>query len=57
MLTGIAAGQFKDLNEASAMIQPSVTYEPRADMHEKYMEHFKRYEKLYGAVRPLMQTV
>ena len=57
MLTGIAAGQFKDLNEASAMIQPSVTYEPRADMHEKYMEHFKRYERLYGAVRPLMQTV
>lgn len=55
MLTGIALGIFKDLQDASnAMVEQTVTYEPRAEYHEKYMEVYKKYAKLYGAVRELM---
>ena len=55
MLTGIAIGMFKDLEEAAGkMIEKIKKYEPRAEYHEKYMEVFERYEKLYDAVRGLM---
>ena len=56
MLTGIALGIFKDLKDASdAMVEQTVTYEPRPEYHEKYMEVYKKFAKLYGAVRELMQ--
>jgi len=55
MMTGIALGIFKDLDDAAShMIEVKKTYEPRKEYHEKYMEIFARYEKLYDAVRPLM---
>ena len=55
MLTGIAVGIYADLEDAAAhMVEKTKTYEPRAEMHEKYMEIFERYEKLYRAVRPLV---
>ncbi len=55
MLTGIAIGLFKDLGEATGkMVEKVKRYEPRAEYHEKYMEVFERYEKLYDAVRRLM---
>ena len=55
MLTGIALGVFKDLKAASdAMVEQTVTYEPRAEYHEKYMEVYKKYAKLYSSVRELM---
>ena len=55
MLTGIAVGLFKDLAEAaSVMVKETNTYYPRAEQHERYMEVFKRYEKVYDAVRPLV---
>lgn len=55
MLTGIALGIFKDLKDASdAMVEQTVIYEPRAEYHEKYMEVYKKFVKLYGAVRELM---
>lgn len=55
MLVGIAAGIFRDLEEAAAaMVRPKHTYYPRPEVHEKYEEVFKRYEKLYNAVRPLI---
>ena len=55
MLTGIAIDMFKDLEEAAGkMIEKIKKYEPRAEYHEKYMEVFERYEKLYDAVRRLM---
>ncbi len=55
MMTGIALGAFADLKDASShMIAIKKTYEPRAGYHEKYMEVFNRFEKLYGAVRPIM---
>ncbi|MCC6093533.1 MAG: carbohydrate kinase, partial [Eubacterium sp.] len=56
MLTGICTGAFRDLHDAAShMVQERETYQPRADMHEKYMRIYERYRKLYAAVRPLMQ--
>ena len=55
MLTGVAIGVFKDLEDAANhMIEEVKTYEPREEYHAKYMEMFKKYEKLYDAVRELM---
>ena len=55
MLTGMAVGIFKDLDDAaSQMVEETTTYTPDPAAHEKYMQIFERYEKLYNAVRPLM---
>ena len=55
MLTGVATGMFRDLKEAAErMVEETVTYKPRQEMHEKYMRVYKRYRKVYDAVRPLM---
>ena len=55
MMTGIALGLFKDLDDAAAhMIETRKTYEPRQKYHEKYMEVYERYERVYSAVRPVM---
>ena len=55
MLTGIAAGLFRDLEDAAAhMVQETETYYPRPEMHEKYMKIYERYKGVYRAVRPLM---
>ena len=55
MLTGIVVGLFKDLNDAAVhMVEKTESYEPRREMHDKYMEIYKRYEKVYQAVRPLV---
>lgn len=54
MLTGIAVGHFKDLKEAADhMVEETKTYEPRPEMHDKYVKIFERYERVYDAVRPL----
>lgn len=56
MLTGIALGVFKNLEDAEkAMVEQTVTYEPREEYHEKYMKVYSRYEKLYDAVRELSE--
>ena len=55
MLTGIAAGLYRDLPQAAAhLVQEMETYYPRSDMHAKYMKIYERYKALYHAVRPLM---
>ncbi len=55
MMTGIALGAFRDLDDAADhMIETKRTYEPRREYHERYMEVFDRYRKLYDAVRPVM---
>ena len=55
MLTGIATGRFRDLQDAAAhMVREAETYYPREGMHEKYMQVYERYRKVYQAVRPLM---
>lgn len=55
MLTGVAIGLFKDLEDASAhMVEKTSTYLPRLEMHEKYMAVYEKYKKVYQAVRPLV---
>lgn len=55
MLTGIAIGVYSDLDDAADhMVESSTVYEPRSEYHEKYMQIFEKYEKLYSAVRELM---
>lgn len=55
MLTGIATGCFKDLDDAAAhMVREKQVYYPNQDMHEKYMKIYERYRDLYKAVRPLV---
>lgn len=55
MLTGIALGRFANLEEAASyMVEETRVYEPRMEMHEKYMKHFERYKEIYKAVRPLV---
>lgn len=55
MLTGVATGAFQDLKEAAGhMVEETITYEPRPEMHGKYMQVFERYRRVYEAVRPLV---
>lgn len=55
MLTGIAVGVFADLEDAAGhMVEKVREYYPGHDMHEKYLQIFERYEKVYRAVRPLV---
>ena len=55
MLTGVAIGRFSSLEEAArVMVQEAETYLPRPAQHEAYMRIYRRYRKLYDAVRPLM---
>jgi len=55
MLTGVATGLFTSLEDAVRhMVREAETYEPRPEMHKRYMQVFGRYKQLYQAVRPLM---
>lgn len=55
MLTGIAAGCFRDLDDAaSVMVKKAESYWPRTEYHERYRQVFERYKRLYQAVRPLV---
>lgn len=55
MLTGIVTGCFKNLEDAAAhMVEKATVYYPREEMHQKYAEIYKRYRKVYQAVRPLV---
>lgn len=55
MLTGIATGLYTGLEDAARqMVREAETFEPRPEMHEKYMRVYERYKRLYQAVRPLV---
>lgn len=55
MLTGIAAGAFQNLEDASAhMVRETETYYPNCETHAEYMKIYERYKRLYQAVRPLL---
>ena len=54
MLTGVAVGLFKDLEEAAArLVEERETFLPRPEMHEKYGALYQKYARVYQAVRPL----
>lgn len=55
MMTGVAVGLFNDLRTAAdVMVRRLDVYEPNAELHERYMALYKKYEKLYEAIRPLV---
>ena len=55
MLTGIALGLFKDLEDAAdKMVEETTVYQPRMEIHDQFMVAFEKYEKLYSAVRELV---
>ena len=55
MLTGIAVGIFRDLEDAAAhMVEKTKVYEPRTEMYEKYQRIYERYRKVYESVRELV---
>ena len=55
MLTGVAVGAFRDLEEAAGrMVRKTETYTPDPGRHGEYMKIYERYRRLYQAVRPLM---
>ncbi len=55
MLTGVATGVFRNLEEAAAvMVQQRESYYPDPRRHEQYMQVYERYRKVYHAVRPLV---
>ena len=55
MLTGIAVGCFRDLDDAARrMVRERDVFYPRKAQHEQYMAVYERYRRLYNAVRPLV---
>lgn len=55
MITGMTIGCFKDFEDAAAhMVEKTKIYVPDKEMHEKYMEVYSRYRRVYQAVRPLV---
>lgn len=57
MLTGIAIGCFRDLDDAAAkMVKLTHTYYPNQEMHARYMNIYQKYRGLYQALRPLMEV-
>lgn len=55
MLVGVAVGVFADLAEAArVMVVPRDTYLPREEVHALYEDTYRRYTKVYHAVRPLV---
>ena len=55
MLTGIAVGCFKDLDDAAdRMVRKVRTYRPKKEVNDTYMAAYKRYAKVYRSVRGLM---
>jgi xylulokinase len=58
MLTGRATGVYDSLEQAAdILVKPLRVYEPRREMHERYLVQYQRYRKLYTTVRPLMDFV
>lgn len=55
MLAGVAIGVFRDLPEArKAMVREIGSYEPDPKRRSEYDLIYKRYERMYNAVRPLV---
>ena len=57
MLVGVAIGAFEDLYDAArVMVKEKGTYDPDPTLFEQHAQIYKRYEKLYDAVRPLLEN-
>lgn len=55
MLAGVACGIYKDIWEArNILLKIGKTYYPRKEKHEKYMNYYKKYKKLYEVIKELL---
>jgi len=55
ILTGVAVGAYRSLEEGvKTLVKPVETYYPRLKMKEQYDVYFKRYERLYHSLKPLI---
>lgn len=55
MITGVAIGIFENLEKAAEiLVEEKETYFPREEIHNKYMNIYDRYEKIYSSIRSLV---
>ena len=55
MMAGVAAGAFADLSAAKdALVRKTGSFTPNSERHIAYTAVYKRYEKLYNVIRPLV---
>lgn len=55
MLAGLACGVYQTMEEAEEVfVKLKRTYYPNLEMHKKYSVFYKKYKKLYGAMREVM---
>ena len=58
MMTGVAIGLYKDLNEAKTyFVKESKTFMPNAEKVEAYKKYYEAYKKVYNAVRPIVEEM
>ena len=56
MLSGLACGKYKSIEEAAKVfVKEKKIYYPNCDNHVKYMAIYKKYERLYDAVKAVMK--
>ena len=55
MMTGVAVGAYKDLNEAKEIfVKEKKTFMPNGENAKKYHNYYEAYKKIYDAVRPIV---
>lgn len=55
MMAGVAAGAFADLSAAKdALVRKTGSFTPNSERHAAYTAVYRRYEKLYNVIRPLV---
>jgi FGGY-family pentulose kinase len=55
---GVAAGVFADLREgAGQMVQDRLTLRPRGEVHERSKALSRRYQEVYGVLRPIFREI
>ena len=58
MMTGVAIGIYKDLNEAKAyFVKESKTFTPNAEKADAYKKYYEAYKNVYKAVRPIVEEM
>ncbi|MEM1484034.1 FGGY-family carbohydrate kinase [Oscillospiraceae bacterium PP1C4] len=57
MIAGVATGAFKNLEEAAPVyLDMGTNFEPNAMMHERYMEKYEQYKRLYKAGKEILRV-
>ena len=58
ILGGVAAGVYDSVPQAvEQLVQERTVYEPSAEMHRRYAEHFELYKQFWPAVRDIVHQL